>query len=491
MRKEKLMALTFLILCMLFALANCLYWSYGTTLDGDFDSFKALDFLESLYDKDQGLLPEYNGSKNYWVYNDNALAYQILLDYSRNETAGKIGETIKRYSENKSYNVKLEGNDRVEVLFNRSISYSSSMGPFTGSGYHYSPIVNHDMKLGNNSVFNPSVEIGSWYPDDWYHSDPNLIKTPWSTRYKYDGNKSIGLTITSEDADWRSKTFAVEPLKHYMITCYVYGDVKSGDWFFKIRWFNSSDPDPSKYGVGENFTQISPGNYTEWAQETLFDFTCPSEASYADVLFMAKNGTGELYTDDFEVGEIIESGTFIVRNDRKYMQIPDWQSYSDLLAFGILDRYYKNDPTYLKLWENLTAMCKPEGLEDKAFNSTGRSKYDTYKVALALIVGKIIGAHDIPYEQEYAEILCEMQQPNGGVRTHYLQGIIPDPEAKENVETTCLAIYAIMPKENLPTPWIIIPEFQGAIMLLTYIILSVTIVHKKNIVKSVGKCSNY
>ena len=453
----------FLILACLFLIRSLaptinMYSVKGQNSLEGFNEDKALSFIVSMltnYSADKWLCKEHGESTTYWIYNDNALAFQIL-NYMGNKTnnatlvdaSSKIADTIESYSR-QCYNVSLDGNDRIEVLFNKTISYPS----FTGTGYTYSPVIESDMKLGDNLVFNPSVERGAKYPDGWYQSDPNLIKTPWTTRYARSGSKSIGLNVTAENANWRSHTFPISPLTSYVVKCYVNGYVESGNWFIKIRWFNSSEPDPVKNGKGENFTQIYPENYSKWMQFVLFEFTSPDEACYADVSFVTENGTGELYADDFEVKEMIESGTFIVRNDRKYMQIADRQSYADLLAFVTLDRYYRNDPTYLKLWENLTAMCKPEGVEDKAFNSTGRSKYDTYKVALVLIVGKIIGAHDIPYEQEYAEILCEMQQPNGGVRTHYLQGIIPDPEAKENVETTCLAIYALIPKENMPIPW--------------------------------------
>jgi len=55
-----------------------------------------------------------------------------------------------------------------------------------------------------------------------------------------------------------------------------------------------------------------------------------------------------------------------------------------------------------------------------------------------------------------------MQMSNGGFRTGYLPGIIPDPNTTENVETTCLALYAL----NEPRqPWRTIPEYPDGIIL--------------------------
>ena len=60
-----------------------------------FNENKALNFLLTNYSKDKWLCREHNGSNTYWIYNDNALAYQILNYYgekTRNSTLTEAAE---------------------------------------------------------------------------------------------------------------------------------------------------------------------------------------------------------------------------------------------------------------------------------------------------------------------------------------------------------------------------------------------------------------
>jgi len=434
--------------------------AYGHSSAVTFDREKALQFLESLHNDSVGLASEYNGSKTYWIPNDNLLLFQMFNIYGHNETRDKIGDTIDNYSKyvGEDYD---DGNNRIEVLFNKIIPYP----PYTSTGYYYSPIIADDMNLTANLLPNPSMENGSQFPDYWFHS-PNMIATPWSSDHARSGLKSIGLNVTSENADWRSSSYMIEPLGNYLVRCYVEGNVIGGNWSIHLQWLNSS-----QQLIGENNTQICPGAYSNWTQLVLFNFTCPSEARYADVRFLTENGTGELYADDFEAERIIDSGSFIVRNDRKYIQIPDWQSYADLFVYGIIDEWWLNNRTkaLTDFATLVNTMCTPEGVND------GKSgdEYQTYKVALVLICSKILN-QSIPYN--YTQILCQMQMSNGGFRTGYLPGIIPDPNATENVETTCLALYAL---NEPPKPWRTIPEFSSFIALLICVSLPTVIILAK------------
>jgi hypothetical protein len=445
---------------------------------------KALDFLVSLltnYSGDKWLCREHNKSTTYWIYNDNALAFQILSykgNETRNSTLIEAAEKIRGTIEDKYRMLIRERNDRIEVMFkNQTISFP----PYSGTGYHHSPIIDHDTQLGPNLVRNPSVEQGDPYPDWWYHSSW-CNRTCWSSEQARTGDKSLKLVANSSSDDWRSHVFAVSPLKNYIFRCYVNGTVQSGEWYLTIRWFNATQP------IGENLicansTQIGTGDYMNWTQAIGFDFTVPTNAVVADLLFHSINGTGTLYADDFEVKEIVSAGTYIVRNDVKHVQIPDWQDYADLLLFTVLDRHWRNE-SYMDLWEKATEMFNGTGFIDKAFNATG--KFDTYKLALFIITAKIINqTQSIPeIYNTCAQIFGKLQnKTNGGVVTHYLQGFIPDPTATENIETTCLVIYACLPDPEIPLTWI--PEFPTWLLvfmlsvIITIIITATSLFYRK------------
>jgi hypothetical protein len=452
---------------------------------GKFDQDKALSFIHTLltnYADDKWLCREHYKSTTYWIYNDNILAYQIL-NYTGNKTgnftlitdAEKIRKTIED-----EYNISIfEGNDRIEVIFqNQTISFP----PYSSTGYHYSPINESNMQFGANLVRNPSIEVGDPYPDYWYHSSW-CKRTCWTNEQSRTGKKSLKIIANSSTDDWRSEVFNVSASNNYVFSCYVKGTVISGEWFLTIRWFKDFQPIHENF-IFENNTVIGAGNYTSWTQIIGFNFTAPPNAVAADILLRTFNGTGTLYADDFEVKQIVNAGTYIVRNDVKHVQIPDWQDYADLLLFGVLDRYWRNNSTYLEWFNNATKMFDGTGLRDKAFNKTG--KYETYKLALLIITAITINkTQQITMPQNLTQIIQNRQQifgklqrQNGGVATHYLDGFIPDPNATENVETTCLAIYACLQNTEIPIRYV--PEFPSWLPVFTLIAATITLIALKH-----------
>jgi hypothetical protein len=123
------------------------------------------------------------------------------------------------------------------------------------------------------------------------------------------------------------------------------------------------------------------------------------------------------------------------------------------------------------------------GLRDKAFNATG--KYETYKLALLIITALTINkTQQITMPQNLTQIIQNRQQifgtlqrPNGGVATHYLEGFIPDPNATENIETTCLAIYACLSDNEIPLP--LIPEISSLLIFIVLLMATIIILFKK------------
>lgn len=447
---------------------------------------KAVDFIVNLltnYNDNKWLCKEHSQSTTYWIYNDNVLAFQILsyIGSKTNnstllEAAEKINRTIKY-----NYNISvIEGNDRIEVLFeNQTITPL----PYSGAGYYYSPIIDSDMQLGPNLIKNPSVERGDPYLDYWYHSSW-CNRTCWSDEQARTGSKSlklVGSGFRLRD-EWRSEIFNVTPFKSYVFRFYIKGTVTGGEWYLTIRWFNMSQP-LHEYFIFENNTTIGVGEYSDWTQIIGFNFTAPPNAVAADMLFRAINATGTLYADDFEAAEIIDPGTFVVRNDVKYIQVQDWEEYADLLMFEVLNRHWRNQ-SYDNLWEKVIEMFNESGrigLADKAFRKT--NKFETYKLALLIITASIINKTEaIPeiYNMRQ-QIFGKLQnKTNGGVVTHYLQNIIPDPNATENIETTCLTIYACLSNTEIPLTWI--PEFSTWLLVFMFSVsITITIIEAKSL----------
>ena len=78
----------------------------------DLPYLRALNFLAARYVPEVGLLKEHRGSERCWLYNDNFLAYKILLKHS-----GYSGVVLSIEDTFRKYNISLDGNGRLEVLF--------------------------------------------------------------------------------------------------------------------------------------------------------------------------------------------------------------------------------------------------------------------------------------------------------------------------------------------------------------------------------------
>lgn len=455
-----------LIIVASFAALNFSFFSSanGQNAGDTFDRDEAMSFLLSLltnYNQDDWLCREFNESENYWVYNDNALAYQILTyegNVTDNSTLLSTAEKIRQTIEDK-YNFALEyGNDRIEVMFDQNISYP----PYSSTGYSYSPVVDSDMQLGSNLVNNPSVEGGTTHPDLWYESSW-ANKTIWALDIGRTGSRSLELVANSSSDEWRSELFSVTPSENYLFNCYVNGAVRGGEWYLTLRWFNASQVTDENF-ISEINAPIGIGDYTNWTQIMGFNFTAPPNVVGADLLFRSINGAGTLCADDFGVNEITGPGSYIVRNDARQLQIPDWQNYSDLFVYGIVDEWLNNRRTEaLSDFATLVnTICTPDGVKDSTWAQSG-GEYQTYKTALVLICSEILN-QSIPYN--YTRILCQMQMPDGGFRTGYFSGssgTIPNPNATENVETTCWAIYALNEPPQQRESWMPSPLYDVTI----------------------------
>ena len=115
----------------------------------------------------------------------------------------------------------------------------------------------------------------------------------------------------------------------------------------------------------------------------------------------------------------------------------DWAEYANLAFLGALNIEYQGDhQAALQIYSDALQMYDGTGFTDKAFDGS----YETYKLALALYSGSVIGA-PIPNATAMLETLLNMQYSDGGFFTHYTDSNTPTGDT--NTETTSFALLAL------------------------------------------------
>ena len=113
--------------------------------------------------------------------------------------------------------------------------------------------------------------------------------------------------------------------------------------------------------------------------------------------------------------------------------MPDWQDYADWVAYQGLSSYNHGDKIEAaKNYQLMMKMWDGNGFKDKAFDPEARL-YDTYKIALALILAGDCG---IQINEKMIEIIISMQDSNGGIHTKYNSNLTI--VGSINTETTSL-----------------------------------------------------
>ncbi len=116
----------------------------------------------------------------------------------------------------------------------------------------------------------------------------------------------------------------------------------------------------------------------------------------------------------------------------------DWQEYADLSLFGALDAFNQNDPVLAhQRYQTAMRLYDGMGFQDKA-DQEGR--YATYKLALALHVGLVIGEPVTGTTHQLFSGLVPKQAPSGGFYTFCDTKTY---EIDTNTETTAYAILAL------------------------------------------------
>jgi hypothetical protein len=102
-------------------------------------------FLAGLFDPSIGLVPEYRGSKTYWLYHDNYLAAKVLQS-SHPDLAERIVKSIQ------SYGIRESG--KIEILF------GETKRPLPFRHYRLSDVRNLDSKAVKTEVVNDPIMAG-------------------------------------------------------------------------------------------------------------------------------------------------------------------------------------------------------------------------------------------------------------------------------------------------------------------------------------------
>ncbi|MEM1949831.1 MAG: glycoside hydrolase family 99-like domain-containing protein [Candidatus Caldarchaeum sp.] len=155
---------------------------------------------------------------------------------------------------------------------------------------------------------------------------------------------------------------------------------------------------------------------------------------------------GEVYSKEFGT-------TFELRYEKPNQSrvLTDWHSYADLLVYRALDQIIAGRVKEAKeLSGLLLTLWDGYGFNDKTHDVDVLKRYETYKVALALLLCRVLtelnqecGATRELLDM-WLSILARMQRSDGGVVTHYVvrEGII-EPYGDANTETTSIATLSL------------------------------------------------
>lgn len=208
--------------------------------------------------------------------------------------------------------------------------------------------------------------------------------------------------------------------------------------------------------------------------------------AYASTYELPKdsNGLPIDYKHEVVIGDILTqqfgaSNTYTLLNGSGYIvkaevdngsAMLDWQNYSDLVAYKGLSYYNQRDIQGATNEYNLMMqMWDGHGFKDHAYNTTN-GLYDTYKIALALLLAKDC---QIQPDEEMYNIISSMQDSNGGIHTQYTFDNSLTVVGSVNTETTALVAIANTTIPEFPSLAIVM------VFMVTIIIVSIIIVIRK------------
>ena len=146
-----------------------------------------------------------------------------------------------------------------------------------------------------------------------------------------------------------------------------------------------------------------------------------------------------------------ETGLLVMTEANNGTLWDNWVDYADEWAWQGLSFINQGKTTEaLACYNSMMRMWDGTGFADAAYNDTianGPGHYESFKLALAIILRQRLSLAQPPQESKMEDILAACQQPNGGISTGYDKSL-STAGYNENTETTALVIIANVGKSN-------------------------------------------
>lgn len=197
-------------------------------------------------------------------------------------------------------------------------------------------------------------------------------------------------------------------------------------------------------GLGKSILEKLAVNYEygfNARHEVILGFDIPDE-----FYVLRDEKLAEVYSKEFDT-------TFELRYEKPDTSrvLTDWYEYADLLVYRALDRILAERVNEAReLSSLLLSLWDGYGFNDRTHMADDLKRYETYKVALALLLCKVLTelGQDCGARRElldkWQSVLASMQRDDGGVVTHYIaKRETIEPYGDANTETTSIVTLAL------------------------------------------------
>jgi hypothetical protein len=233
----------------------------------------------------------------------------------------------------------------------------------------------------------------------------------------------------------------------------VYGHSELG----RIYWICSDNL--LAYYALQNSSEPISGEIKAEIKEYAANYGLPTNSEGLPLSYKHESVIGEVLPPYFRNASncyLVNASDYTIKTEiNNDTVMDDWENYADLLAFRGLSLIKEGDSSAAKTcYDKMMNMSDGYGFADTAFEKDETKTYQTYKLALSMILRKALGLPKPAIENNMTEIIKICQQENGGIITGYYQNLQTGGHLA-NTETTALVIIAdpkISTTSSTPTP---------------------------------------